>query len=93
MSWGSKNELFQGFYVLLPKVLRRLSQSTLHKKWSFSLRFSSVSVISSSGTANLVKFTGEILNEKLHFLSSAISQYLLGALWETLRKIIAKVPK
>ena len=39
---------------------------TLHKKWSFPLRISSVNVIKS----DLVTFTEEILNGKLRFLCS-----------------------
>ena len=45
------------------------SKLTLHKKWSFPWRISSVNVIKSAG--NLVTFTDEILNGKLHFLCSA----------------------
>ena len=40
---------------------------SLRKKWSFPLRISSVNV-TKSATANLVTFTEEILNGKLHFL-------------------------
>ena len=39
----------------------------LHKKWSFPLRISSVNV-TKSATTDLVTFTEEILNGKLHFL-------------------------
>ena len=39
----------------------------LHKKWSFSLRISSVNV-----TADMVTFTEKILNWKLYFLCSAV---------------------
>ena len=39
-------------------------ETTLHKKWSFPLRISSVN-------ADLVTFTEEILNGKLYFLCSA----------------------
>ena len=41
---------------------------TLHKKWSFSLRIYSVNLNISARSADLVTFTEEILNWKLHFL-------------------------
>ena len=44
----------------------------LHKKSSFSLRISPVNVTKSAGKSDLVTFTGEILNGKLHFLCSDI---------------------
>ena len=40
----------------------------LHKKWSFSLRISSVNVTNPQETVNLVTFTEEIFNGKLQFL-------------------------
>ena len=41
---------------------------TLHKKWNFRLRISSVNVTKSAGNcADLVSFTEEILNQKLNF--------------------------
>ena len=43
---------------------------TLHKKWSSPLRISSVNVAKQQGTVDLVTFTEEILNGKLHFLCS-----------------------
>ena len=42
----------------------------LHKKWSFALGISSVNVTKSQESADLVKFTEEILNGKLNFLCS-----------------------
>ena len=39
----------------------------LHKKWSFSLRNSSINVTKSAGYCGLVTFTDEILHRKLHF--------------------------
>ena len=42
---------------------------TLHKKWSFQLRISSVNVTESGGICDLVTFTEEILNGKLYFLA------------------------
>ena len=41
---------------------------TLHKKWSFTLRISSVNVTKSAVSCGLVSFTEKILNEKLNFL-------------------------
>ena len=43
-------------------------QVTLHKKSSFPLRISSINVTKSQFPADLVTFTEEILNGKLHFL-------------------------
>ena len=43
---------------------------TLHKKWSFPLRISSVNVTNPQETTDLVTFTKEILSEKLHYLFS-----------------------
>ena len=43
---------------------------TLHKKWSFTLRISSVNVT----PADLVTLTEEILNGKLHFSFSGMSE-------------------
>ena len=43
---------------------------TLHKKWSFPLRISTVNVSKFAETADLVTFTKEILNVKLRFLCS-----------------------
>ena len=45
------------------------SDTTLHKKWKFPLRVSS----GNEKTVDLVTFTEEILNGKLHFLCSAMS--------------------
>ena len=47
-------------------ILKLIKKHSLHKKWSFPLRISSVNVT----TADLVWFTEEILNGKLHFLCS-----------------------
>ena len=43
---------------------------SLHKKWSFPLRISPVNVTKSDFPADLVTFTGEILNEKLDFCAA-----------------------
>ena len=45
------------------------------KKWTFPLRISSVNVTKSAGNYDLVIFTKEILNGKLHFLSSVIYNF------------------
>ena len=47
-----------------------LCEKSLHKNWSFSLRISPVTVTKYAETADLVTFTGEIFNGKLHFLCS-----------------------
>ena len=49
-------------------IKSRKKDLTLHEKWSFPLRISLVNV-----TADLVIFTEEILNGKLHFLCSVIN--------------------
>ena len=51
------------------KIVKHMlkSFSTLHKKWTFSLKISSVKI-----PADLVTFTEGILNRELHFLSSGI---------------------
>ena len=48
----------------------------LHKKWSFPLRISSVNVPSTQFPADLVTFTEEMFNGKLHFLCSVSSNSL-----------------
>ena len=57
------NWLITGKFVFFLKM-------TLHKKWSFPFRISSVNVNNPQETADLVTFTEEILNGKLHFLCS-----------------------
>ena len=52
-----------------------INKLPLHKKWSFPLRTSSVNVTKSEETCvfdhiNLITFTEETLNGKLHFLCS-----------------------
>ena len=60
--------------LVFPKGLENLrtpnttQKLTLHKKISFYLRISSIKL-----TADLVTFIEEILNGKLHFLSSVMS--------------------
>ena len=62
ISLTSNIEKFVNFYC---KVLH----FTLHQKWFFPFRISSVNV-TTQFPANLVTFTVEILNGKLHFLCS-----------------------
>ena len=45
--------------------------ATAQKKWSFPLRISSVNVTKSAETADLVTFTEEILNGKLHYCAAS----------------------
>ena len=54
------DELFQG------KGFREAK--SLHKKWNFPSRISAVNVTKSAGNCDLVTFTEEILNGKLHNL-------------------------
>ena len=54
--------------VILKLISPKMKELILHKK-SFSLKISSVNV-SLQETADLVTFTEEILNGKLHFLRS-----------------------
>ena len=51
--------------VINPSKTRRCF--TLHKQWSFPLRISLVNVTTLQFPVDLVTFTEEILNEKLHF--------------------------
>ena len=59
---------------------------SLRKRWSFSLSTSSVNVTKSA--ADLVTFTEEMLNEKLHFLRSVCSTNL--SLLDKLQPIMAQ---
>ena len=56
-------------------ILTNFMQLTLHKKWSFRLRISSVNV--TINPADSVTFTEEIFNGKLYLLCSMISFYTL----------------
>ena len=49
---------------------------TMHKKWRFPLRTSSVNMSKYEVSADLVTFTEEILNDKLHFLCS-VNHFLI----------------
>ena len=50
---------------------------SVHKKWNFPLRISPVNLTNLPETADLVTFTGEILNRKLHFLRTVLSWYVI----------------
>ena len=58
-----------------------MTQNTLHKKWSFLSRISSVNVTNPQFPVDLVIFTGEILNGKLHFLYSNSKFLNLRRIW------------
>ena len=60
---------------LVSPKFRHLVKSS-HKKWSFALRIPSVNMTKSNPQfpAYLVKFTEEILNEKLHFCAVKTTQ-------------------
>ena len=60
-----KKRLIDYFFLILLESVT----CTLRKKWSFTLQISSVNV-TKSADADLVIFTEEILNWKLHFLDS-----------------------
>ena len=62
-------------FILIPTYSKILitfasKKSSLHKKWRFPLRISTINM-TKSATADLVTFTEEILIEKLYFLCSA----------------------
>ena len=72
--------LHSGIGWIFTLKLPERQQTPLHKKWSFQLRISSVNVTKSVVScrfgykiADLVTFTEEIFNGKLHFLCSACS--------------------
>ena len=56
--------------ISLVMLCRKWLTPTLHKKWSFPLRASSVNVTNSAVYCDLVTITEEIRNGKLHFLCS-----------------------
>ena len=76
ITWQTSENAFQNRWVPLfhftrPNHPNQSNQSYnphCTKKWSFPLRISSVNV-----TSDLVTFTEEILNGKLHFLCSALN--------------------
>ena len=70
------NKVLKNHVYMLPYVVYVAYVYTLHKKWGFPLRISSVNVIKSLFTADLVTSIKEILNGKLHFLCSDIYLYV-----------------
>ena len=60
------------------EFIRPKNVRALHKKWKFSLRISSVNEF----PADLVTFTDEILNWKLHFLCSGGFYIVFDILWQ-----------
>ena len=56
------------------KILHVIIAFTLHKKWSFLLRISPVNWPNPHFSADLITFTDEILNGKLHFSRSVGKQ-------------------
>ena len=56
-------------YFILAFDFSKFQKTTQHKKWSFPLRISSVNVTKSA--ADLVTFTEETLNGKVHFVGSS----------------------
>ena len=64
------------FYILLSSLYKAfllyfsLVFYSLHNKWSFPLRISSVDVTKSAISTDGATFTKKVLNEKLHFSCS-----------------------
>ena len=56
--------------LLLERNSFHRQQNSLHEKWSFPLRISSVNVTKSAGFCGFSHIYDEILNGKLHFLCS-----------------------
>ena len=65
---------FSNFRVQISSKRNSSQFSTLHKKWSFPLRISSVNVTNQQFPADLVTFSEEMLNGKLHILSNATKE-------------------
>ena len=64
-------------------------QLTLHTKWSFPLRMSSVNVTKSQETADLVTFTEEILTSKtLFFVFISSSSFPIYTLYTNLPRFV-----
>ena len=64
---------------LLNAFVLIIKKHSLYRKWSFPLKISWINVTKSAGTADLVTFIEEILNQKLHFLCSDL---LAEVYWE-----------
>ena len=63
------------FLKVLPNLFK--VKQSLHKKWSFPLKSSSVNVTKSPFTADLVTFTEEIFNENFIFCAVYFEPILL----------------
>ena len=61
--------------LIVLKSAKRQIRSTALKKWSFQLKISSVNVTEPQFPADLVTFTEETLNGKLHFLCSGVTSF------------------
>ena len=72
--------LYDDQFTLPNYQLKTYTWITLHKQWDFPLKFSPVNVTKSQSPADLVTFTGEILNGKSHCLCSVIQEILNGKL-------------
>ena len=83
------NQLLCGFrkeHATQYSLFRLLT--SLHKKWSFPLKISSVNVNRCTQTADLVIFTEDVINRKLHFLCSASWQKELSRRWLIFKEFI-----
>ena len=67
--WSRFNDFSSLFMWLSPEEKKMEPNQSLHKKWNFPLKISSVNV---QETADLITFTEELLNGKLHFLCSEL---------------------
>ena len=68
--WSMKNKIPEKIFTGKNISSWLGTQRSLHKNWSFPLRISSVNVLNPQFPADLVTFTEEILNGRLHFLCS-----------------------
>ena len=81
------NYWFTGNSMLALPFCRR-PESSLHKKWIFPLRISSVNVTKSAVNWGMATFTEEIFNGKLHFLCAASCRFLKLIRWAPLPHIL-----
>ena len=68
--WSTKNKIPEKIFTGKNISSWLGTQRSLHKNWSFPLRISSVNVLNPQFPEDLVTFTEEILNGRLHFLCS-----------------------
>ena len=64
------------FFAALQSALPQVVNISLHKKWSFPLRISSVNM-AKSASSDLVTFTEEIFNGKLRFFVQCLNNNLI----------------